>query len=252
MKDMINFQNKKILLTGVGGIGEVVAKTLCSLGASLIVVDILEDKLKLLQDKNENIKKTYICNFADIESIEPLITNIVKENGAFDGFVFCTGIGGTRPFKNANYQSMLQVMNINFFSFIEILRCLSKKENYNSSLNAVALSSVGGILGNPGQTAYCASKAAMNGAVRSIAKEMAPKKIRVNTIAPGTVESPMFRDAESSFGVGSDAFASRLERQYLGLCEPSDIANAVVFLLSDMSRMITGSCLGVDGGKLTS
>lgn len=250
--DALNFSGKQILLTGIGGIGEEVALTLCSLGASLIIVDIAEEKLNTLQESNANIKKTYVCNLRDVESIEPLITTIVKENGAFDDFVFCTGIGGTRPFKNANYQSMLQVMNINFFSFIEILRCLSKKENYNSSLNVVALSSVGGILGNPGQTAYCASKAAMNGAIRAIAKEMAPKRIRVNTIAPGTVETPMFREAESSFGVGSDAFASRLERQYLGLCEPSDIANAVVFLLSDMSRMITGSCLGVDGGKLTS
>ena len=250
--DALDFTGKQILLTGIGGIGEEVVATLCSLGASLVIVDIDEEKLSILQKRHDNIKSNYICNFSDVESIAPLIDTIVKENGAFDGFVFCTGIGGTKPFKHANYQSMLQVMNINFFSFVEILRCLSKKGNYNSNLNVVALSSVGGILGNPGQTAYCASKAAMNGAVRAIAKEMAPKHIRVNTIAPGTVDSPMFREAENSFGLGSKAFASRLERQYLGLCEPSDIANAVVFLLSDMSRMITGSCLGVDGGKLTS
>lgn len=248
----LNFKEKLILLTGIGGIGEEVAKSLCELGASVVLIDINEEKLNAIQSENVNIKSCYTCNLEDISSIEQTIKIIVDENGAFDGFVFCTGIGGTRPFKNSNYQSMLQVMNINFFSFIEILRCLSKKGNYNESLNVVALSSVGGILGNPGQTAYCASKAAMNGAVRAIAKEMAPKKIRVNTIAPGTVESPMFRDAEASFGVGSNAFAARLERQYLGLCQPSDIANAVVFLLSDMSRMITGSCLGVDGGKLTS
>lgn len=250
--DTLNFNGKLILLTGIGGIGEEVVSTLSTLGASLILVDIDEEKLNKISSTNQNVKHAYVCNLGEVETIEPLINTIVKDNGPVDGFVFCTGIGGTKPFKHANYQSMLQVMNINFFSFIEILRCLSKKGNYNCSLNVVALSSVGGILGNPGQTAYCASKAAMNGAVRAIAKEMAPKKIRVNTIAPGTVESPMFREAESSFGMGSDAFASRLERQYLGLCEPSDIANAVVFLLSDMSRMITGSCLGVDGGKLTS
>lgn len=250
--DALNFSGKQILLTGIGGIGEEVVTTLSSLGASLILIDIDEEKLSKISSNTQNVKRTYVCNLGDVESIEPLIKTVVNENGAFDGFVFCTGIGGTKPFKHASYQSMIQVMNINFFSFIEILRCLTKKGNYNNKLNAVALSSVGGILGNPGQTAYCASKAAMNGAVRAIAKEMAPKNVRVNTIAPGTVETPMFRDAEASFGVGSAAFASRLERQYLGLCEPSDIANAVVFLLSDMSRMITGSCLGVDGGKLTS
>ncbi len=92
----------------------------------------------------------------------------------------------------------------------------------------------------------------MNGAVRSIAKELAPKGIRINTIAPGTTDTPMFRAAEKDFGKDSNAFNERLGRQYLGLCQPEDIANSVAFLLSGMSRMITGSCLGVDGGKLTS
>lgn len=249
---LIDFSGKRFLLTGVGGIGEEVVSYLAQLNATLVVLDIDDEKLKAIKERNTRVHNIYHCDFGDVNSIEPLIDTVVSENGAFDGFVFCTGIGGTRPFKHAKYNAMLEVMNINFFSFIEILRCLTKKNYSNSTLNVVALSSVGGILGNPGQTAYCASKAAMNGAVRAIAKEMAPKGIRINTIAPGTVETPMFRNAENSFGKDSTAFAARLERQYLGLCQPRDIANAVAFLLSDMSKMITGSCLGVDGGKLTS
>lgn len=248
----IDFRNKKILLTGVGGIGEEIVNTLDYLNATLILVDIDEKKLLELRSKYSSIINTYTCDFGKIDTIEPLIEEIILNNGAIDGFVFSTGIGGTRPFKNSNYSSMLNVMNVNFFSFIELLRCLTKKNHYNSKLSVVALSSVGAMLGNPGQTAYCSSKAAMNGAIRAIAKELAPKNIRVNSIAPGTTETPMFRNAEESFGKGSNAFSARLERQYLGLCTPKDIANSVVFLLSDMSRMITGSCIGVDGGKLTS
>ena len=120
------------------------------------------------------------------------------------------------------------------------------------ALSIVGISSVGAYLGNSSQPAYCASKAAMNGAVRSIAIELAPKGIRVNTVAPGTTDTPMFKNAKDDIGVDSEVFQRRLDRQYLGICQAEDIANAVVFLLSSMSRMISGSCLAVDGGKLTS
>lgn len=91
----------------------------------------------------------------------------------------------------------------------------------------------------------------MNAAVRCMAKELAPKNIRVNTVAPGVTDTPMMRAAEE-YGAGSEAFKQISLRQYLGPCDPSDIANAVVFLLSDLSRKITGTCVPVDGGKLTS
>lgn len=248
----LDFSRKKILLAGIGGIGIAIAKQLGELGAEIFVIDIDENKILAAQNENPSIQNYSVCDLSDISSIESLISDTVKNFGAFDGFVFTSGITDSRPFKMAKYNAMLNVMNVNFFSFVEIVRCITKKGNYNPGLSIIGISSVGAILGNPSQTAYCASKAAMNGAVRSIAKELAPKQIRVNTVAPGTTDTPMFREAEKSFGTDSDAFASRLQRQYLGLCQPEDIANSVVFLLSDMSRMITGSCLSIDGGKLTS
>ena len=113
--------------------------------SSLAVAAFLEGSLlqKVLGAPAPGQKTVRIGHPSGVMTMYP---TIVKENGAFDGFVFCTGIGGTKPFKHANYQSMLQVMDINFFSFIEILRCLSKKGNYNDRLNVVALSSVGGIM----------------------------------------------------------------------------------------------------------
>jgi NAD(P)-dependent dehydrogenase (short-subunit alcohol dehydrogenase family) len=193
-----------------------------------------------------------VCDFSKVAEIEEKINGVVKENGAFDGLVFCVGIDASRPFKMCKYDYMLKAMNINFFSFIELLRAITKKGNYNRcGLSVVGISSVGAYLGNPSQTAYTASKAAMNGAVRSIAKELYSKGVRINTIAPGTTDTKMFREAESALS-DSDGFKSRLDRQYMGLCKPSDIANGILFLLSDMSKMISGSCLNIDGGKLTS
>lgn len=96
-----------------------------------------------------------------------------------------------------------------------------------------------------------ASKAAMNSAVRCIAKELAPRNIRINTVAPGVTDTPLWQECLKVNG-GSEEYKQILRRQYLGICQPEDIANTVVYLMSDLSKMVTGSCISVDGGKLSS
>lgn len=248
-----DFSNKKFLVSGAGGIGAETAKLLNSCGASIILLDISEDNLNSVivsLEKGDN--KAYICDFSNIDGIEQVIKQIVTENGPVDGFVHCVGIGSVRPLKMSKYDFMLKVMNINFFSFVEIVRCLSSKGRYNTKgMNVVGVSALGAFLGNSTKTAYCASKGAMNAAVRCMAKELAHKKIRVNTVAPGVTDTPMARAAED-YGSDSEEHRMILARQYMGVCQPLDIANTIAFLLSDMSRMITGNCIAVDGGKLSS
>ena len=131
-------------------------------------------------------------------------------------------------------------------------RCLSARNSYNPlGMTIVGVSAIGAYLGNSTKTAYCASKSAMNSAVRCMAKELSSKKIRINTVAPGVTDTPMAKISED-YGADSDAYKQILERQYLGICQPEDIANSIAFLMSDMSRMITGNCICVDGGKLSS
>lgn len=251
--NVLDFTGKRFVVTGAGGIGAETAKLLNSFGASIILLDISKENLNntlsaLVGESN----KSYKCDFSDIEGIEAIIKNIVAENGPIDGFVHCVGIGSVRPLKMTKYDFMLKVMNINFFSFVEIIRCLSNKGRYNpGGMNVVGISALGAFLGNSTKTAYCASKGAMNAAVRCIAKELAPKNIRINTVAPGVTDTPMARAAEE-YSSDSDEHKMILARQYLGVCQPIDIANAIAFLMSDMSKMITGTCLPVDGGKLTS
>ena len=249
----IDFTGKRIIVSGAGGIGAETAKLLNGFGSSIILLDISEVNLSnTLVSLNGDSNKAYYCDFSDVDGIEAVIKRVVEENGPVDGFVHCVGIGAVRPLKMTKYDFMLRVMNINFFSFVEIVRCLSVKGRYNTDgMNIVGISALGAYLGNSTKTAYCASKGAMNAAVRCLAKELAPKHIRVNTVAPGVTDTPMSRAAEE-YGAGSKEHEYILERQYLGICAPSDIADAVCFLLSDMSRKITGCCLPVDGGKLTS
>ena len=249
----IDFTGKRFIVTGAGGIGAETAKLLNSFGASIILLDISEDNLNnTLANLTGEGNQAYNCDFSDIEGIEAVIKTIVSENGLIDGFVHCVGIGAVRPLKMSKYDFMLKVMNINFFSFVEIVRCLSAKGRFNpEGMNVVGISALGAYLGNSTKTAYCASKGAMNAAVRCMAKELAPKNIRVNTVAPGVTDTPMARAAED-YGSDSEEHKMILARQYMGVCQPLDIANTIAFLMSDMSRMITGSCIVVDGGKLTS
>lgn len=253
MTNKIDFQKKTFIVSGAGGIGAETARLLNDFGARIILLDVCDDNLSsTLSTLKGDGNNKYLCDFTDINSIEPLINSIVKEVGPIDGFVHCAGIGAVRPLKMSKYDFMLKVMNINYFSFVEIIRCLSKKGNFNKNgMNIVGVSALGAFLGNSTKTAYCASKAAMNAAVRCLAKELAPKHIRINTVAPGVTNTAMARSAED-YGSDSDEHKAILQRQYMGMCQPSDIADAIAFLMSDMSRMITGNCMPVDGGKLSS
>ena len=249
----LDFTGKKIIITGAGGIGAACAKLLSELGASLVLLDISKENItQTMNSLSGSGHRAYFCDFSDVESIEGVIKQLIDDVGMVDGFVHCVGIGAVRPLKMSKYDFMLKVMNINFFSFVELVRCLSAKGRYNpNGMNVVGISAVGAYLGNSTKTAYCASKGAMNAAVRCMAKELASKRIRLNTVAPGVTDTPMARAAED-YGSGSSEHEAILQRQYLGICEPSDIADTVAFLLSEMSKKITGNCIPVDGGKLSS
>lgn len=249
---MINFKNKTFIVSGAGGIGAETAVLLNQYGARILLLDINEDNLNNTIDRLNGDNKSYVCDFSDIEGIASLIKSIIVENGPVDGFVHCVGVGSVRPLKMSKYDFMLKVMNINFFSFIEFIRCITGKNCFNPlGMNIVGISAIGAYLGNATKTAYCASKGAMNAAVRCIAKELAPKNIRINTVAPGVTDTPMAK-AAGDYASESKEYKQILMRQYLGICQPIDIANTVAFLMSDMSKMITGNCIPVDGGKLSS
>ena len=197
-----------------------------------------------------NCHRFFVCDLGDVISIESCINMIVKECGPIDGLVYSAGIGDVRPLKMSKYDFMLRVMNINFFSFVEIIRCISKRGAYKEGLSIVGISSVAAQYGVQSRTAYSASKGAMDSAMRTMAKELGSKGIRVNNIAPGTTRSSMI-DMYDTYASISEENKLLASRQYLGECETIDVANAALFLLSEKSRKITGIILNVDGGKMS-
>lgn len=253
MKNIVDLTDKTILVAGASsGMGAETAVLCSELGAKAVLVARREDKLrKVMQKLQGDGHSYYVFDLNDLENIEVFIKSVVKETGALDGMVFSAGIPGTRPLKMLKPAALSEVMNINFSAFVELVRCATKKNMYNIGMSIIGISSISSTMGSLGKTAYCSSKAAMDSAVRCMAKELAPNGIRVNTVCPGIIETALFQTFQDNAGDSHDAQA-KIERQYLGLGKPIDVANTIAFLLSDASRMITGANVGVDGGMLSS
>ncbi len=250
--DFLRMKDRHILITGgAAGIGRQTAITLSELGAKVAVLDLQEEGLKetlsMLQDEGHSI---HTVDLSDIDALEGLIVSIVKETGAFDGFVHCAGIVKNLPIINYKYERLHKIMLVNFYSYFEIIRVLSKKGRFNEGMSIVGISSVAATQGAAAQAAYAASKAAMNGAMRCLAKELGEKGIRLNTVLPAATETAMYTEymALKAQMKDTEMKIAPNPRQYLGMNAPADVANAIIFLLSPASRKITGVQLPVDGG----
>jgi len=251
MTNPFDFSGHTILITGAAnGIGSEIASMLSAQGARLILVD--KDKAglnELLNNLHTSNHSSYEFDVAHLEGIDSFLTKVLKEAGPLDGYVNCIGIRSRRPLNLLVPAIVSQVMAVNFSAFIEFVRVISRKGNFNKGMSIVSISSIAAQRGNAVVTAYAASKAAVDGAVRCLARELHSKKIRINTVAPSQIDTPEFKKLQSMNLQTDDPI---LSRQYMGLGKPYDVSNAVLFLLSSASGFITGSTLPVDGGFLTS
>ncbi len=247
MRNLIDFSGKKIIVAGASsGIGRQTAIVLSTVGARVILIarreEKLQETLRLLEGEGHSC---YAADLSDLEGIEPLFKRIYEEQGASDGLVYCAGINSTLPLQQLKPQKLQDVFQTNFFGFIETVRQAVRRGRFNEGMRIVAVSSNAAIRGDKAHTAYSSSKAAMNAAVRCLAKELADKGININAVSPAVTNTEIYRQYASE---SSDSEKALMERQYLGLIEPEDVADSIVFLLSPAAKMITGTVLFVDGG----
>lgn len=142
------------------------------------------------------------------------------------------------------------MMRVNFYSFVEIVRILTKAKNgFENGGSIVAMSSTGSIHGKPTKIAYSASKASIDAAIRCMTVELKERKIRMNTVMPSWVRTQMFDSFMADYPDSSDVKEIQ-EKQYLGVTEPYEVANTIAFLLSDATKTITGTTILMDGGIL--
>lgn len=253
MYNLVDLTDKKILVVGASsGIGKQIAVTLSRLGAKVILAARREDKLMetlaLLEGEGHSVKRFDVQN---TDGIEKVVKDIVAEFGALDGMVYSAGLGTALPLQQTKPEKIKQVFDVNFFGFTETVRQLCRRGRFNPGMRIVGISSVASIRGDKSKTAYSASKSAMDSAVRCIAREVADKGICINSVAPSMTATELYTHYLDKYGEDSETNKELLKRQYLGIAETSDVANAVAFLLSPAARFITGITLPVDGGLTT-
>ncbi len=250
MNNPMDLTGKRILITGAGGgIGSATVRVLNGLGAETVAIDISEEAVGLAQAAAPGRSVPgYVADFKQVEELEPLVKRICDENGRFDGFVHCAGVAPMRPFKMTKYENVLGPMQINFFSFVEIVRVLTaKKDRFADGGSIVAMSSIASVHGKPTKTAYSASKAALDAAVRCMVCDLKKRLIRINTVMPSWVNTAMYQKFLDKYS-DSPELREIEERQYMGVSEPEEIANTIAFLLSDATKTITGTSILMDGG----
>lgn len=246
---MIFLDNKKILITGASsGLGRECAIVCSKIGATVILVarDLhrLKQTFELLEGEDHLM---YQLDVTDYSGIENLIEDSVSKIGKIDGYIHCAGVEMTSPLQSMNSEKFNQLFSVNTVAAFEFSKILSKKKYYNSlGASFVFISSVTGLLGVNGKIGYCSSKGALIAGAKAMALELAVKKIRVNCILPGMVDTEMFQKIKEELTV--ESIADIEKRHPLGLGKPSDVANLCAFLLSDLSNWITGSDYIIDGG----
>ncbi len=238
-----------VLITGASsGIGRATAIRL-SKTYPLVLGGRDEKRLEETRTMCENTDKHLLWHYdlATVEGIAENLSAFLKENSvSVSDFVHSAGMAPLAPLRMTTSETMRQIMDVNFFSAVEILKLLtSKKVNGKSLACVVLISSIQSRIGAKGQSIYCASKAAMEGFMRAMAVELAPS-IKLNVIRPGGIQTPMGdllqRNQELLEKPADDGYL-------LGLGETEDIAAMTEFLLSENAKWITGQIFTVDGGR---
>lgn len=248
MHDILDLTGRTYIITGAAsGIGKAAALTISEHGARLILIDINEDRLNDVASQCRSEASTLILDLTDADSIKTQIKAKIKEFGKINGFVHCAGIPYVAPLTAVNADKADKLHKLNTYAAIELAKACSSKLSYAGEKGSfVLISSVYGVVGSAANVVYAMSKGGIIAITKALAMELVSKGIRVNCIAPGFIKTPMMADISGSF---DNEYYERLNALHpMGLGESTDIANGILFLLSDMSKWMTGTVLNIDGG----
>lgn len=239
-----SLNNKMILITGASsGIGKSIAEECARMGAKLIITGRNEVRL---QETMANLEGTghvsVVTDLSEQKGIKDLLSSIPK----LDGLVLAAGIVEACPVLFATKEKIESIYTTNLFSPIEILRTIVKKKLFNRGFSIVAIDSIAGTSDFcPANGIYGSGKAALSSFMKYVAVETASKGIRVNTISPGMIYTPIHLGG----AIDEDKLKETIDKVPLKCWgRPQDIAYGAVYLLSDASLYITGSDIRIDGG----
>lgn len=236
--------NKTAIVTGAGqGIGQGIAKALAEAKYNVVVSDLNRENCEKVAKELESLGIKAIgvrCDVSNKAEVDALISVAMETFGSVDVLVNNAGIYPFVPFEKMTEADWDKVMNVNLKSIFLCSQAVARVMPEGGRI--ISVSSIASVVGFEGLVHYCASKGGINGMTRALALEMAHKKITVNVVAPGAINTP---GAKSPDDMQKQTVAM-IPMARMG--EPEDIANAVVFLASDKSSYITGQVIVVDGG----
>lgn len=243
------YEGKVSIVTGASqGIGENIALELSREGAEVILVDIQKEKLEEVADKvaRDKGKASVFCaDVSRLDQVKEVTEKVIQDHQRIDHLVNNAGITRDNLLMRMTEEEWDAVLTVNLKGVFNFSKAVIRNMISNRYGRIVNISSVVGQMGNPGQTNYAASKAGVLGFTKALAREVAPRGITVNAIAPGYIATLMTKNLPEQV---KKIFIELIPMKRFG--SPDEIAHAVKFLLSDEAAYITGQVINVNGGMV--
>ena len=239
---------KTIVVTGASsGIGRQCAIDCSRMGARVIIIarnaERLKETLDILQGDNHLM---FAVDLTDSDKLVEVANSISMEVGKINGLVNCAGVSTTLPLKLMTHEKIEEILKVNVVAAFDLTRELSKVKKMEDSSSIIFIASVMGCVGENCKSLYSLSKGALIAGARALACEFAKRRIRVNTISPGAILTPI--NATLPHMALPEKRALLESQHLLGIGNTSDVSYGVAYLLSDASRWVTGQNLIIDGG----
>ena len=243
---MFDLNGKAALVTGAtGGIGGAIAKALHDQGATVAISGTNAAKLEKLAGELGDRVFVLPCDLRDRTAVAALADDAEKALGQIDILVNNAGITKDNLFMRMKDKEWDDVLSVNLTSVFTLTRGVLRGMMRRRGGRIINIASISGVLGNPGQGNYAASKAGLVGMTKSLAREVAARGITANCIAPGFISTPM---TDALTEKQTEAIAAAIPAQVFG--QPEDVAAAVVFFASDEASYVTGETMHVNGGMI--
>jgi NAD(P)-dependent dehydrogenase (short-subunit alcohol dehydrogenase family) len=250
---MKRFENRICLVTGAAsGIGKATAIAFAKEGAKIVAADISDMAATETEIKNLNAEVLAVkCNIGIREDVKNLIAVAVKKFGQLDCAVNVAGIAGSKSLPIHEYpeDEWINQININLIGTYYCVKDQITQMLQNGGGNIVNVSSAAGLIAQPLNSPYAASKFGVVGLTRTAAKEYATQNIRINAICPTAIETPMIMEGRRKLAYNPEALEAAKNFQAMKrMGQPEEVANVILWLCSDESSFITGHAMPVDGG----